>query len=42
VNETAQQLIQVQYQLDEDKSIWATRDESGVFSIVYKIRKRYH
>jgi translocation and assembly module TamB len=42
VNESAEQLIQVQYQIDESKSIWATRDESGVFSIVYKIRKRYH
>jgi translocation and assembly module TamB len=42
VNESAEQLIQVQYQLDESKSIWATRDESGVFSVVYKIRKRYH
>jgi translocation and assembly module TamB len=42
VNETAQQLIQVQYQLNENDSIVATRDESGVFSIVYKIRKRYH
>jgi translocation and assembly module TamB len=41
VNETAQQLIQVQYQLSETKSIVATRDESGVFSVVYKIRKRY-
>jgi translocation and assembly module TamB len=41
VNETAQQLIQVQYQLDENNSIVATRDESGVFSVVYKIRKRY-
>jgi translocation and assembly module TamB len=41
VNESAEQLIQVQYQLDESKSIVATRDESGVFSVVYKIRKRY-
>jgi translocation and assembly module TamB len=41
VNETEEQLIQVQYQLSEDKSIVATRDESGVFSLVYKIRKRY-
>jgi translocation and assembly module TamB len=41
VNETAQQLIQVQYQLSETKSLVATRDESGVFSVVYKIRKRY-
>jgi translocation and assembly module TamB len=42
VNETAEQLIQLQYQLNENNSIWITRDESGVFSIVYKIRKRYH
>jgi translocation and assembly module TamB len=41
VNQTAEQLIQVQYQLSENKSLVATRDESGVFSIVYKIRKRY-
>jgi translocation and assembly module TamB len=41
VNETAEQLIQVQYQLNENNAIWITRDESGVFSIVYKIRKRY-
>ena len=41
VNETAQQLIQVQYQLNPEYSIVATRDESGVFSIVFKIRKRY-
>jgi translocation and assembly module TamB len=41
VNETAQQLIQVQYRLNDNDSIVATRDESGVFSIVYKIRKRY-
>jgi len=41
VNETAEQLIQVQYQLSESKSLVATRDESGVFSVVYKIRKRY-
>jgi translocation and assembly module TamB len=41
VNETAQQLIQVQYDLNHDNSIVVTRDESGVFSIVYKLRKRY-
>jgi translocation and assembly module TamB len=41
VNATAQQLIQFQYQLSENKSIVATRDENGVFSVVYKIRKRY-
>jgi len=41
VNETAQQLIQLQYDINASTSIVATRDESGVFSIVYKIRKRY-
>ena len=41
VNETAQQLIQVQYQLTHNVSIVATRDESGVFSVVYRIRRQY-
>ncbi len=41
VNESTQQLIQVQYQLSENTSVVATRDESGVFSIVYRLRKRY-
>ncbi len=41
VNQSAQQLIQVQYQLNANNSIVATRDESGVFSVVYKVRKRY-
>ncbi len=41
VNSSTQQLIQLQYQLSDNKSIVATRDENGVFSIVYKIRKRY-
>jgi translocation and assembly module TamB len=41
VNQTAEQLIQVQYQINENTSVVATRDESGVFSLVYKIRKRY-
>lgn len=41
VNQSAEQLIQVQYQINDNTSIVATRDESGVFSIVYKIRKRY-
>ena len=39
VNQSAQQLIQVQYQINENTSIVVTRDESGVFSIVYKIRQ---
>ncbi|HEX3969482.1 MAG TPA: translocation/assembly module TamB domain-containing protein [Edaphobacter sp.] len=41
VNTSAQQLIQVQYDLNHDNSIVVTRDESGVFSVVYKLRKRY-
>jgi len=31
----------VQYQLNPEYSLVATRDESGVFSVVFKIRKRY-
>jgi translocation and assembly module TamB len=41
VNTSAQQLIQVQYDLNHNNSIVITRDETGVFSIVYKLRKRY-
>ncbi|HEY4354553.1 MAG TPA: translocation/assembly module TamB domain-containing protein [Acidobacteriaceae bacterium] len=41
VNQSAQQLIQVQYQINDSTSLVATRDENGVFSVVYKIRKRY-
>ena len=41
VNSSAQQLIQVQYDLNHDNSIVVTRDESGVFSVVYKLRHRY-
>ena len=41
VNSSAQELIQVQYQLNHNQSIVVTRDETGVFSMVYKIRKRY-
>jgi translocation and assembly module TamB len=41
VNSSAEQLIQLQYQLTDNKAIVMTRDENGVFSVVYKIRKRY-
>ena len=41
VNTSAQQLIQVQYDLTHNSSIVITRDESGVFSVVYKLRRRY-
>ncbi len=41
INSSSEQLIQLQYQLSPNVSVVATRDESGVFSIVYKLRKRY-
>ena len=41
VNTSAQQLIQLQYDVTRNMSIVATRDETGVFSVVYKLRKRY-
>jgi translocation and assembly module TamB len=41
VNYTAQQLLQAQYDLTPNESIVVTRDESGVYSMVFKIRKRY-
>ena len=41
VNSSAEQLIAVQYQLSENAAIVVQRDETGVFSIIYKIRKRY-
>ena len=41
VNSTAQQLIQGQVNLTENISILAVRDESGVFSLLFKIRRRY-
>ncbi len=41
VNSQTEQLIQVNYALSENQSISVTRDETGVFSIVYKLRKRY-
>jgi translocation and assembly module TamB len=41
VNSSAQQLIQIQYDLNHNMSIVVTRDESNVFSVVYKLRQRY-
>ncbi len=41
VNSTAQQLLQGEYDLTPNVSLVVTRDESGVFSVVYKIRRRY-
>jgi len=41
VNSTAQPLLQGQYNLTPYVSLVVSRDETGVFSVVYKIRKRY-
>jgi translocation and assembly module TamB len=41
VNQSAEQLIQLQYQINDTSSIIIQRDEADVFSIVYQIRKRY-
>lgn len=41
VNSTAQQLIQAQVNLTHDFSVLAVRDEAGVFSLVFKLRRRY-
>jgi translocation and assembly module TamB len=41
VNSTAQQLIQAQFNLTQNFSIVAVRDETGVFSLIFKLRRRY-
>ena len=41
VNATAQQLIQAQVDITQSVSVVALRDESGVFSVVLKVHKRY-
>ena len=41
VNSSAQQLIAFQYEFSPTLSVVAQRDESDVFSIVFKVRKRY-
>ncbi len=41
VNATAQQLIQAQVDITQSLSVLAVRDESGVFSMVLKVHKRY-
>jgi translocation and assembly module TamB len=41
VNATAQQLIQAQVDITQSLSVLAVRDESGVFSMVLRVRKRY-
>jgi translocation and assembly module TamB len=41
INSTAEQFIQGQVNLTRNLSVIAVRDESGVFSLIFKIRRRY-
>jgi len=41
VNSSGQTLLQGEYDLTPNVSLVVARDESGVFSVVYKIRRRY-
>jgi translocation and assembly module TamB len=41
VNSTAQQLIQGELNVTRDLSIIAVRDESGVFSLIFRLHRRY-
>lgn len=41
VNSNAQQLIQGQWNITPNVSIMAVRDESGVFSLVFSLRRQY-
>jgi translocation and assembly module TamB len=42
VNSTAEQLIQGEWRFTPDFSVIAVRDESGVFSLIFRLRRRYH
>ncbi|HEX4005402.1 MAG TPA: translocation/assembly module TamB domain-containing protein [Acidobacteriaceae bacterium] len=42
VNSTAEQLIQGEWHLTQDFSILAVRDESGVFSLLFRLHRRNH
>ena len=41
INSTAQQLIQAEVNMTSTISVLAVRDESGVFSLMFKVHKRY-
>ncbi|MGA7521900.1 MAG: translocation/assembly module TamB domain-containing protein [Acidobacteriaceae bacterium] len=41
VNSTAEQLIQGEWRLTPEFSVLAVRDESGVFSLVFRLHRRY-
>jgi translocation and assembly module TamB len=42
VNSTAEQLIQGEWRLTPNFSVLAVRDESGVFSLIFRLHRRYH
>jgi translocation and assembly module TamB len=42
VNSTAEQLIQGEWRLTPDFSVLAVRDEAGVFSLIFRLHRRYH
>jgi len=42
VNSTAEQLIQGEWRVTQDFSVVAVRDESGVFSLIFRLHRRYH
>ena len=42
VNSTAEQLIQGEWRMTQDFSVLAVRDESGVFSLIFRLHRHYH
>jgi translocation and assembly module TamB len=42
VNSTAEQLIQGEWRITPDISVLAVRDEAGVFSLIFRLHRRYH
>jgi translocation and assembly module TamB len=42
VNSTAEQLIQGEWRLTQNFSVLAVRDESGVFSLLFRLHRGYH
>ncbi|HLJ79551.1 MAG TPA: translocation/assembly module TamB domain-containing protein, partial [Acidobacteriaceae bacterium] len=42
VNSTAEQLIQAEWRMTPNFSVLAVRDESGVFSLIFRLHRRYH
>lgn len=42
VNSTAEQLIQGEWRVTQDFSVVAVRDESGVFSLIFRLHRGYH